>query len=91
MESLEPEDADAVEKAEAQRMPPAHYSTGRLTRVQADAVNRWRARLMLDRPLSGQKKVLAGLRMLGIDDRPRASCSDVIARRRARTARAAAK
>jgi hypothetical protein len=59
--------------------PPVHCSTGRLTRVQAETVNRWRARLMQDRPLPGQRRAGEALRLLGIDDRPRASCSDAIA------------
>jgi hypothetical protein len=58
---------------------PAHYSTGRLTRVQADVVNAWRTRLLEDRPLPGERKRSPELRFLGLDDRPAASCSDVIA------------
>jgi hypothetical protein len=56
-----------------------HYSTGRLTPAQAGVVDRWRARLREDRPLPGHKRVPAVLRLLGIDDRPRASCSDAVA------------
>jgi|SRR5579859_7611063 len=59
--------------------PPVHYSTGRLTRRQAEVVNRWRARLAEDRPLPGAEPVSRAARLLGIDDRPRASCSDCIA------------
>jgi hypothetical protein len=58
---------------------PRHYSTGRLTRTQAELVNGWRARLLEDRPLPGQPRVGGVLRLLGLDDRPRASCSDIIA------------
>ncbi len=57
----------------------AHYSTGRLTPAQATVVDRWRARLLEDRPLPGQRPVPEMLRPMGIDNRPRASCSDVIA------------
>jgi hypothetical protein len=57
----------------------AHYSTGRLTPAQAAVLDRWRARLLEDRPLPGREPAGAALRMLGIDDRPRASCSDAIA------------
>jgi hypothetical protein len=56
-----------------------HYSTGRLTRRQAETVNRWRARLAEDRPLPGEERVSAAARILGLDDRPRASCSDCVA------------
>jgi hypothetical protein len=56
-----------------------HYSTGRLTPGQAAVVDRWRARLLLDRPLPGKDRVSPAARMLGFDDRPRASCSDAIA------------
>lgn len=59
--------------------PPVHYSTGRLTRAQMQAVNAWRARLRKDRPLPGEERTGRQGRMLGCDDRPRASCSDVIA------------
>src|SRR5580692_1125396 len=53
-----------------------HYSTGRLTRSQAAAVNAWRARLRLDEPLSEHGyRARAG----GQDSRPRASCSDAVA------------
>jgi hypothetical protein len=57
----------------------AHYSTGRLTAAQAAVVDRWRARLLEDRPLPGQPRAPEMLRVAGIDNRPRASCSDVIA------------
>jgi hypothetical protein len=57
----------------------AHYSTGRLTPTQAAVVDLWRARLLEDRPLPGQRPVGQMLRLTGIDNRPRASCSDVIA------------
>jgi hypothetical protein len=56
-----------------------HYSTGRLTGTQAGIVNSWRARLLEDRPLPGRTRVGAAARLLGMDDRPPASCSDVIA------------
>jgi hypothetical protein len=56
-----------------------HYSTGRLTPAQAAVVDRWRARLLEDRPLPGQQRVPETLYAAGIDNRPRASCSDVIA------------
>ncbi|MGH3191772.1 MAG: hypothetical protein ACRDOL_31895 [Streptosporangiaceae bacterium] len=56
-----------------------HYSTGRLTRAQADLLNTWRARLREDRPLPGQQPVSAAGRMLGASNRPRASGSDVVA------------
>ena len=59
--------------------PPRHYSTGRLTRAQADLVNAWRARLAADRPLPGRDRVGEAARLLGLDDRPPASCSDIIA------------
>jgi hypothetical protein len=59
--------------------PPVFCSTGRLTRHQAGIVNRWRARLATDRPLPGTEPVSRAARMLGLDDRPRASCSDCIA------------
>jgi len=59
--------------------PPVHYSTGRLTRAQAAAVDRWRARLREDRPLPGQDRVSAVARMLGSSDHPRASTSDAVA------------
>jgi len=66
-------------EGEGEPRPPVHYSTGRLTRAQAGVVNRWRARLAEDRPLPGTDPVPFALRLLGIDDRPRASCSDAIA------------
>lgn len=53
-----------------------HYSTGRLTRSQAAAVNAWRARLRLDKPLSGHGYQPGAA---GRDSRPRASCSDAVA------------
>jgi hypothetical protein len=56
-----------------------HFSTGRLSVAQAGAVDRWRARLRLDKPLPGTDPKPAVLRAAGIDDRPRCSCSDVIA------------
>jgi hypothetical protein len=60
--------------------PPVHYSTGRLTRAQAEVVNAWRARLREDRPLPGQPRAGEVARLiLGADDRPRASCSDAVA------------
>src|SRR5258708_1605913 len=57
----------------------AHYSTGRLTPAQAGLVDRSRARLLEDRPLRGKEPAGEVLRLMGIDDRPRASCSDAIA------------
>jgi hypothetical protein len=69
----------ASEGAEEEERRARHYSTGRLTLAQAELVDRWRVRLLADRPLQGQRPVGAALRLLGIDDRPRASCSDVIA------------
>ena len=71
----------AAEEAGAGR-PEAgwrHYSTGRLTAAQAGLVDAWRARLREDRPLPGQPGVSAMARLAGASDRPRASCSDVIA------------
>jgi hypothetical protein len=59
--------------------PPAHYSTGRLTRRQAQAVNGWRDRLAEDKPLPGAQRVPPGMKALGIDNRPKASCSDAVA------------
>jgi hypothetical protein len=56
-----------------------HVSTGRLTSAQAELVDRWRTRLLEDRPLPGKQPVSEALRIAGGDDRPRASCSDVIA------------
>lgn len=53
-----------------------HYSTGRLTRSQASAINAWRARLRLDKPLSGHGYQPGAS---GQDSRPRASCSDAVA------------
>lgn len=74
-----PDEAAPDPEAEEDR-PPVHYSTGRLTRRQAGVVNRWRARLAEDRPLPGEEPVGQAARLiLGLDDRPRASCSDVIA------------
>jgi hypothetical protein len=64
---------------EEEPAPPAHFSTGRLTRGQADLIGAWRARLLEDRPPPGQKPVSPAARMAGANDRPRASCSDVIA------------
>lgn len=56
-----------------------HYSTGRLTRAQAALINGWRARLLTDMPLPGCQPVGGAARLMGLDDRPPASCSDVIA------------
>lgn len=66
-------------EAEAEQPSFAHYSTGRLTPTQAELVDLWRARLLEDRPLPGRQPVGEALRLAGIDDRPRASCSNVIA------------
>jgi hypothetical protein len=60
-------------------LAPAHYSTGRLTRGQSALINTWRARLLLDRPLPGRDRVSEAARLLGMDNRPPASCSDIIA------------
>ncbi|MGV9601658.1 hypothetical protein ACWDR1_33865 [Streptosporangium sandarakinum] len=57
----------------------AHYSTGRLTAAQAATVAAWRDRLREDAPLPGIRPKPEALRLLGLDDRPAASCSDVIA------------
>lgn len=57
-----------------------HVSTGRLTERQTETIERWRERLLEQRPLPGQTKVnLAGAVMYGLDNRPRASHSDAIA------------
>jgi hypothetical protein len=78
MEHLASGPGDGGEAEE--RQPPVHYSTGRLTRRQAEVVNRWRARLAEDRPLPGEEPVSRAARLVfGADDRPRASCSDCIA------------
>ncbi len=82
MESVEsepPAAPPAEEEPGEERRPPVHYSTGRLTGRQAGVVNRWRARLAENKPLPGQDPVPPGLRMLGIDNRPKASCSDAVA------------
>jgi hypothetical protein len=63
----------------AERGPAAHHSTGRLTAAQAGIVDRWRARLLEDRPLPGRPRVSEMMRLLGMDDRPPASGSDAIA------------
>jgi len=70
--STDEQDADEVQAT-------VHYSTGRLTRAQAELVNKWRARLLEDRPLPGARPAGGIARLVGFDDRPRASCSDVIA------------
>ncbi|MEU4548747.1 hypothetical protein [Nonomuraea dietziae] len=58
----------------------AHYSTGRLTTQQAETVAAWRERLQQDEPLPGLKHKGPTLRTFyNLDDRPPASCSDVIA------------
>jgi hypothetical protein len=67
---------DAEEDADR---PPVHYSTGRLTEAQAETVNRWRARLLENRPLPGRPRKDPMLSIIGIDNRPPASCSDIIA------------
>lgn len=75
-----PDGADGPREDQEDARPPVHYSTGRLTRRQAETVNRWRARLAEDKPLPGQEPVSEAARLImGLDDRPRASCSDVIA------------
>jgi hypothetical protein len=75
MEISEVEDQECQDEDPA----PVHYSTGRLTRGQAALVNTWRARLLLDRPLPGRRPVGEVARLLGLDNRPPASCSDIIA------------
>jgi hypothetical protein len=67
------------QEREEDEAPSAHYSTGRLTRAQAELVNQWRARLLEDRPLPGRARVGGMARLTGLDDRPPASCSDIIA------------
>lgn len=68
-------DTDGEEPA----APAVHYSTGRLTGAQAKIVDAWRARLREDKPLPGVPRVSQALRMLGVTDHPKASCSDAIA------------
>jgi hypothetical protein len=75
METPDVEDQEGQDEDPA----PVHYSTGRLTRGQAALVNTWRARLLLDRPLPRRDRVSKAARLLGMDDRPPASCSDIIA------------
>jgi hypothetical protein len=75
METPDVEDKEGQDEDPA----PVHYSTGRLTRGQAALVNTWRARLLLDRPLPGRRPVGEVARLLGLDNRPPASCSDIIA------------
>lgn len=79
MESIDP--VDAVPADDDREEPPRHYSTGRLTGAQAAVVNTWRDRLLEDRPLPGDRPTRTSplMRLVGFDDRPRASCSDVIA------------
>ncbi|WP_188186988.1 hypothetical protein [Nonomuraea sp. SYSU D8015] len=64
---------------ESDNRPPRHYSTGRLTARQSTIVQKWRDRLLKDKPLPGIERKSGQLRLLGLDDRPPASCSDVIA------------
>jgi hypothetical protein len=68
--AAEPDDGDQA---------PTHYSTGRLTLAQAGLINKWRARLLENRPLPGRPRAGGLARLLGVDDRPPASCSDIIA------------
>ncbi|MGV9383503.1 hypothetical protein ACWDRB_47355 [Nonomuraea sp. NPDC003707] len=78
----EPENPGQPEKLDEEPQGPpslVEYSTGRLTAAQANAVIQWRARLQEDRPLPGQEPKGPMLRLIGLDDRPPASCSDVIA------------
>lgn len=77
--SPEGEEATAPASASTAQPQSVHYSTGRLTRAQAAIIDKWRARLRLDRPLPGQPPVGPAARILGFSDRPRASCSDAIA------------
>jgi hypothetical protein len=82
MESSEvPEDGESAgEGAEVDGGgPPVHVSTGRLTGAQAETVDRWRERLAANRPLPGRRRKDPMLALIGIDNRPPASCSDVIA------------
>jgi hypothetical protein len=74
----EPESGPQAEQ-EGEQPEPVHYSTGRLTRAQADLVNAWRARLREDKPLPGRQRVSGVSRLLGYDNRPPASSSDAIA------------
>jgi hypothetical protein len=64
---------------EAEDRPRVHYSTGRLNPKQARTVDKWRNRLRLDRPLPGVERKGEVLRLLGLDDRPPTSCSNVLA------------
>lgn len=75
----EPADVPPHDDGDEPEGAPAHYSTGRLTGAQAEAVNRWRARLQLDKPVPGARRKADMLRLIGIDNRPAASCSDAIA------------
>lgn len=57
-----------------------HVSTGRLSLSQVATIERWRERMLEQRPLPGQTRVnLAGAVMYGFDNRPRCSHSDAIA------------
>ncbi|GAB2859392.1 hypothetical protein GCM10022221_68730 [Actinocorallia aurea] len=71
-------DADLAEEDAVVRRRVC-LTTGNLTRVQAETVERWVARLAEDRPLPGVEKKGPGLRQAGLDDRPRASLSNVLA------------
>ncbi|MBO2464944.1 hypothetical protein [Actinomadura violacea] len=64
---------------DADDVPAVQYSTGRMTRTQAETVEKWRKRLQEDRPLPGVERKGEALRLLGLDDRPPASSSDVLA------------
>jgi hypothetical protein len=74
-----PPEEDAPDEEEGEPRGPVHCSTGRLTRAQAQAVDRWRTRLREDRPLPGQEGVGEAARLAGATDHPRASTSDAIA------------
>jgi hypothetical protein len=48
---------ERLEDEELEGLPAVNYSTGRLTAAQVAVVDRWRARLLEDRPLPGQRRV----------------------------------
>lgn len=75
--------AEAAPEAEAEAVEPEpprlELSTGLLTPAQNATVAAWIERLRLDVPLPGLEPKGPMLRTIGIDDRPPASISDVIA------------
>src|ERR1017187_5741748 len=75
METPDVEDQEGQDEDPA----PVHYSTGRLTRGQAALVNTGGGRRLRDRPVPGRRPVGEVARLLGLDNRPPASCSDIIA------------